>query len=171
MRSALLRPRRVSETLIDAAAAAAAVTPGTISKAIAAASSASISSSSRPNTPGSPDFSRTTRAPLRACATISALMSACRHDGPPGSLPTSIRTAPVRASARTPAPTSRSWITTSAVASRAWAFSVSKPGSPGPAPTSATEGAAPGAGAVERGALAMARSSKISVALYLGYFP
>ena len=58
--------RRVSGMPTAAAAALAELTPGTISKPIRAVRIASTSSSSLPKMPGSPDFSRTTRAPLLA---------------------------------------------------------------------------------------------------------
>ena len=59
-------PRRVSGMPAAAAAAEAEVTPGMISHAIPAARRAVSSSSSRPKMPQSPDFSRTTCAPVRA---------------------------------------------------------------------------------------------------------
>ena len=49
-----------------AAAAQGEGTPGTISWAMPAARTASSSSSRRPNSPPSPDLSRTTRPPARA---------------------------------------------------------------------------------------------------------
>ena len=55
--------------------------PGTTSTGMPAARQASISSAARPNTIGSPPFSRTTRWPSRASFTISALMSSCRQRG------------------------------------------------------------------------------------------
>jgi large exoprotein involved in heme utilization and adhesion len=73
--------RSVSDKPSDAAAAEAAVTPGTTATEIPAASSASISSLARPNTMGSPPFSRTTCLPSPASDTISAQISSCVQDG------------------------------------------------------------------------------------------
>ena len=64
--------RSVSEQGIAAAAAKAAVIPGTTSKPTPASVSAAISSAARPKISGSPLFSRITRRPESACAIISA---------------------------------------------------------------------------------------------------
>jgi hypothetical protein len=71
-----------------AGAATPAVTPGTTSNRTPAAASASASSPPRPNTNGSPPFSRTTRFPERPSETSSSLISSCATAGLPGSLPT-----------------------------------------------------------------------------------
>ena len=68
------QPRRVSGRCVAAAAAMAAVTPGTTSHATPACAKASSSSSSRPNTLGSPPFSRTTTEDSLECLTSSALI-------------------------------------------------------------------------------------------------
>ena len=67
--------RSVSGISVSAAAANAAVMPGTMSKEMPAARSAAISSPARPKISGSPDFRRTTRLPGRASRTRSALIS------------------------------------------------------------------------------------------------
>ena len=76
-------PRSVSGISASAAAASAAVTPGTTSKGMPAARSAAISSPARPKTSGSPAFSRTTRRPADASRTRIALISSCVADGRP----------------------------------------------------------------------------------------
>jgi hypothetical protein len=64
-----------------------AVTAGTTSNGTPAAASACASSPPRPNTNGSPPFSRTTLWPLRASSTSNALIASCSIEGLPGSLP------------------------------------------------------------------------------------
>ena len=98
----------------------------------------SSSSPPRPNTNGSPPFSRTTRWPARACSSISAWMSSCRVLWPLADLPTSIYVASRRPSRSTSSLTRRSCSTTSASFIARNALSVSRPASPGPAPTTAT---------------------------------
>ena len=61
----------------DAAQPSAAVTPGTIATGRPASRKASTSSPPRPNTKGSPAFSRTTVWPARTRRTSSALISSC----------------------------------------------------------------------------------------------
>jgi hypothetical protein len=56
----------------SAGAAMALDTPGTTSKGMPARASARVSSPPRPNTNGSPPFSRTTRRPRAAARTITA---------------------------------------------------------------------------------------------------
>ena len=63
--------RCVSGMPANAAAPRAAVTPGTISKAMPAACRISASSPPRPKIDGSPPLSRTTRRPCRAAATTA----------------------------------------------------------------------------------------------------
>ena len=63
-------------------AANALVTPGTTSNGTPACPSASASSPPRPNTKGSPPFSRTTRRPRRAARIITAWISAWRQRVP-----------------------------------------------------------------------------------------
>ena len=70
-------------------------------------SRASASSPPRPNTNGSPPLSRTTAAPARPCSTSRALISSwCT--GPPGRLPTSMRSAPAGARSSSDASARRS---------------------------------------------------------------
>ena len=85
VRKATLRasPRRVSEMPSEAAAASAAVTPGTTSHSIPATSRASISSCARPKSIGSPPFSRTTVAWVRAASTSERLMKRCSVESLP----------------------------------------------------------------------------------------
>ncbi len=131
------RPRCVTGMPASAGAASADDTPGTTSKATPAARSASASSPPRPSTNGSPALSRTTRRPRRAARIISEWIVSCRNDGLPARLPTEKRCA-WRASATMAGGTSASYSTRSAERSSAAAFRVSRPGSPGPAPTSHT---------------------------------
>ncbi len=70
-----------------AAAAQAAVTPGTISDAKPCWRNAWASSPTRPKMEGSPPFSRTTLRPRRASRIIRRLMVSCRMDGRPARLP------------------------------------------------------------------------------------
>src|SRR5262245_32361822 len=132
-----LRPRRVSETPRSAAAASAAVMPGTTSNSTPAARSASISSCARPNSIGSPPFSRTTTACFRAASTSRLLMNACAVEWRPQRLPTATFSAR-SASASISGCTSASWKTMSAAASSRAARTVSRSGAPGPAPTRKT---------------------------------
>src|SRR5882762_5959470 len=128
------RPRRVSDTPSSALAAVAAVTPGTISKSIPALRSASISSCARPKSMGSPPFSRTTTACLRAASTSLLFMKLCAVEWRPLRLPTRIfRARAARASVC--GCTSASWKTSSARSRISAARSVSRSGAPGPAPT------------------------------------
>ena len=85
--TALAASRWVTGIPAYAGAATPAVTPGTTSNAIPAARSASASSPPRPNTNGSPPFSRTTVAADEPCSTSSRSISSCGIDGPPPSLP------------------------------------------------------------------------------------
>ena len=87
---------------------------------------------------GSPPFSRTTRRPRRACSSISSLMRPCETEWPPAILPTQMRSASRRARFSTSSATSRSCRITSASCRARSAFRVSRPASPGPAPTSTT---------------------------------
>ena len=72
--------------------------------------------------------------PRRPRSTSRALMSSW-GTGDPGDLPTSIRSAPAGARSSREISASRSWTTTSARASSSAPRTVSRPGSPGPAPT------------------------------------
>ena len=114
-----------------------ALMPGMMRKRTPAAASASASSPPRPNTSGSPPFSRTTRWPSRARRISRSLMRSCGVRRPPARLPTGSSRA-CGASARISGETSASCSTTSASARACAACSVSRPGSPGPAPTSQT---------------------------------
>ena len=103
------RPRWVTGIPARAGTAKAEETPGTTSQAMPAASSASASSPPRPNTNGSPPFSRTTVLPAWPSSINRALISAWERawGGPPppgelGRLPTSMSSAPGPARARTP---------------------------------------------------------------------
>ena len=84
--------RSVSVIFAEAAAALAAVTPGTISNSTPARRSASSSSPSRPKTAGSPDFSLTMvcASVSRACQTMSALICSWLRPWCPHRLPTLI---------------------------------------------------------------------------------
>src|SRR5579864_2251839 len=133
-----LKRRSVSEMPSEAAAESAAVTPGTISYGTRADSRASRSSASRPKSPGSPLFRRTTLKPRRAEASMRRLISDWVMFFVPQRLPTLMTIAWGLASARIGIGTRSSWRITSAARISAWAFTVSKPGSPGPAPTKET---------------------------------
>ncbi len=100
-----------------------------------AARSACASSPPRPKTNGSPPFSRTTVRPDRACSTSRRVVSSCGTCSPPPTLPTSMISASRRAPASASAGIRRSWRMTSAAAMSSIARAVSRPGSPGPAPT------------------------------------
>ena len=96
---------------------------------------ASASSPPRPKTNGSPPFSRTTSRPASACSTSSAFVSSCGTCSPPPILPTSMSSAPARArSSASPG----SAVVEDDVGARDQLDArarVSRPGSPGPAPT------------------------------------
>ncbi len=64
-----------------------AVMPGTMRNGMEARAKASASSAPRPNTNGSPPFSRSTRLPLRARLTSVREMSVCLADFMPRRLP------------------------------------------------------------------------------------
>ncbi len=85
--TALAASRCVTGIPAYAGAATPAVTPGTTSNGMPAARSASASSPPRPNTNGSPPFSRTTVAPRRAVFEQQPLDLALRDRRPPPSLP------------------------------------------------------------------------------------
>ena len=131
-------PRRTTGMPAEAGTPKADVTPGTTSQARPASASASTSSPPRPKRNGSPPFRRTTTADARPCSTSSRVICSWRT-APPAvvseSLPTSITTAEAGTSSRTAGLTRRSCRTTSAPASSAAPRRVSRPGSPGPAPT------------------------------------
>jgi hypothetical protein len=74
-----------------------AVMPGMTSTSMPSAASASISSPPRPNTNGSPPFSRTTVLPCLAYRTSSFSMNTWGVDLHPPRLPTSITFASERA--------------------------------------------------------------------------
>jgi len=82
------RPRWVTGMPARAGAAIAEEIPGTTSKGTPAAARASPSSPPRPNTKGSPHFSRTTRLPARAARTRSRSMVRCETLGRWARLPT-----------------------------------------------------------------------------------
>ena len=130
-------PRWVTGMPAAAGAATDDVMPGTTSNGTPAACRASASSPPRPNTNGSPPLSRTTRLPWRPSSTSRAEIISWGI-GRPGRLPTSISSAVGATIASTPSPTRASWTTTSASASNRAARTVSRSGSPGPAPTSDT---------------------------------
>ena len=135
--------RCVSGICADAAHPSADEIPGTTSTSMPAARSASTSSPPRPKMKGSPPLSRTTRLPLSAASTSRRWIWSCGTECSPLLLPTGTISADAFASSRMPLPTSLSAKITSAPAIRRAALIVSKSGSPGPAPTSATR---PGAG-------------------------
>ena len=85
-RNADATPRCVTGMPAAAGAATALVTPGTTSYGTPARCSASASSPPRPNTNGSPPFSRTTRRPRRAARIISAWIAVLRHRVAAGAL-------------------------------------------------------------------------------------
>src|ERR1019366_901698 len=128
--------RCVRGTCKLAAAAQAAVTPGTTVTGTPAARREASSSPPRPNTNGSPPFSRTTWAPDRASRTISALIAACCIACRPQRLPTSMRRTSGRAKSRIDGSIRASNNSTSALWIAFTARNVSRSGSPGPQPTS-----------------------------------
>ncbi len=136
-------PRWVTGMPATAGAANAEVTPGTTSNGMPACTSASTSSPPRPKTKGSPPLRRTTTSARRPCSTSSRAISSCRsswlagRSSAPasGRLPTSINSAESAAKSSTAGLTRRSWSTTSARARSIAPRRVSRPGSPGPAPT------------------------------------
>jgi hypothetical protein len=139
MQTSWVKPRAVTGMPAYAGAARADEIPGTTWKAMPSATSASASSDPRPKTNGSPPLRRTTRRPACACPTSWALISSWRGAVPVQLvLPTSTSSASGRQCRRTSGCTSRSTSTTSAWASSSAPRRVSSPGSPGPAPTSAT---------------------------------
>ena len=137
MVTAAASPRCVTGTPAKAGAATAELMPGTTSNATPASCNPSASSPPRPKTYGSPPFRRTTQPCRRPRSTRRAVISSW-GTGRPGRLPTSISSAPGGTSASTASSTSASWTTTSAWANSRAAFSVSRSGSPGPAPTRCT---------------------------------
>ena len=130
-------PRCVTGMPAYAGAAIADVMPGTTSNGDAGGGAAPAASSPpRPNTNGSPPFSRTTSRPgaavLDQAGVDLVLGHACGWSGPcrrrsAGS--------PAGASSSSSAPTSRSYTSTSARRSSSSPRTVISPGSPGPAPT------------------------------------
>ena len=125
------RPRCVTGMPAAAVPPMPALMPGTMRKRTPAAASASASSPPRPNTSGSPPFSRTTRWPSRARRISRSLMRSCGVRRPPARLPTGSSRA-CGASARISGETSASCSTTSASARACAACSVSRPGIAGP---------------------------------------
>ena len=122
----------LTATGLDNGSFAAEVMPETISHEMPAAASTIASSPPRPNTNGSPPFNRAMRLPSVASRTSRSLVYSCGTPAP-GRLPTSISSP--RASSRMPGGIRRSWRITSAAAISSRARTVSRPGSPGPAPT------------------------------------
>ncbi|CAM5227331.1 hypothetical protein SAVIM40S_02983 [Streptomyces avidinii] len=120
----------------------AVATPGTTSKGMPAVAQTSISSAAFPSSPGSPVTARTTRLPERAASMTR--LAASRITGTPAAADTSSAIVScgvstfARACVRTTSSTSGSAISTSAAASASTARSVSRPGSPGPAPRKVT---------------------------------
>ena len=131
-------PRRVSGRCACAAAASAAVTPGTTVQAMPCAARACSSSSRRPNTEASPPLRRTTKpAADCACLTSSALISVCFTACAKPRLPTSIHRA-CGARSRSAGSVKASKSTTSASASKRAPRRVMRSALPGPALTKAT---------------------------------
>ena len=130
-----LTPRCVTGMPAAAGTEMALVTPGTTSTGTPAVRHASTSSRPRPNTNGSPPFSRTTARPARACSTSAWLMWSCRIAGPPGTLAASTTCTPGASCSSRASGASRSATTTSASRSRCSPVTVISPGSPGPPPT------------------------------------
>src|SRR5438876_831372 len=104
--------------------------------------SSSASSAPRPKTSGSPPLSRTTTLPLFAASTSRSRMNGQRCGWPPGTSATQTRSAPGGAKSSSRGGTSLSYSTRSARARHSTARRVNSPGSPGPAPTRNTRGAA-----------------------------
>ncbi len=96
------------------------------------------SSPPRPNTNGSPPLRRTTRLPCCAYATNNSLVFSCITLWLPARLPTLMRSASLRMSCKMSSLTKASYNTTSASCKACKPLSVSKPASPGPAPTNTT---------------------------------
>ena len=113
----------------------AAETPGTTSNGIPARASASASSPPRPKTNGSPPLRRTTVALARASATSRSLISAWGSWRARALADVDQRRRRAGRARGSRWSTRRSWTTASAGASSRWARSVSRSGSPGPAPT------------------------------------
>src|SRR5690606_3602313 len=101
--------------------------------------SVASSSPSRPNTSRQPPCRRTTRWPCCASRTSNCEIADCAMLCWPLRLPTYRRFTCAGISVMTAALTSASYTTTSACCSRRHALRVSSSGSPGPAPTSATD--------------------------------
>ena len=120
-------------TGINAAAGTAAIelTPGTTSNGMPASASASASSPPRPNTNGSPPFSRTTSRPRGRAS------RAARRPPPARARPGDEQRVG-GASATSSSATSASWTSASQRRSRSSPRAVISPGSPGPAPTRCT---------------------------------
>ena len=116
----------------------AEVMPGISSKGTPRSARASSSSPPRPNTKGSPPFRRTTLCPARASSSRMRLICSWGTLWWEASLPTSMARASGGIMARMAGLTRRSYTTTSAPARASRPFKVSRPGSPGPAPTSVT---------------------------------
>ncbi len=133
-----LSPRCVTGMPAAAGTEIALVTPGITSTGTPAVRQASSSSRPRPNTNGSPPFSRTTARPARACSTSAWLMWSCRIAGPPGTFAASITYVSGDSSSSNSSGASRSATTTSASRSRRSPVTVIRPGSPGPPPTMET---------------------------------
>ena len=128
-------PRWVTGIPAYAAAPMALVMPGTTSKAMPAAASASASSPPRPNTNGSPPLRRTTHPAVRPRSTRTWLICSWVRSTRPGAFPAGISSAPAGARARSAGDARRSYTTTSARRSSSAPRTVTRPGSPGPAPT------------------------------------
>jgi hypothetical protein len=127
--------RSVSGVLRQAATAKAAVIPGTISKEMPASRRAAISSPARPKMSGSPDLRRTTERSARTWWSMRKWISAWVMRGWPQRLPTGMISAEGLARSRTSSETRSSGRMMSAVWRSRRARRVSRPGSPGPAPT------------------------------------
>ena len=133
--SAEVAPRCVNGMPAHAPAASTAVTPGTIANGMPSLANRHASSLPFPKTNGSPPFKRTTRFPARASASSNASISA----GDRGGVPTKCFSQPGRHHANTPGCTPGSHTTASAVSISSRARTVTKSGSPGPAPTRCTK--------------------------------
>ena len=128
--------RWVSGMPAEAAQPSAAVMPGTTATGRPASRKASTSSPPRPNTNGSPAFSRTTVWPARTRRTSSALMSSCAQLARPLRLPTGDElgvAARARQDRRRHERRRAGWRRPPAGAGRP--RRVRRSGSPGPAPT------------------------------------
>src|SRR5882757_10028698 len=157
--------RLVSGTPANTGTALIGATPGTTWNSSPAFRQAAASSASVPLSPGSPSISRTTRRPPLA-AVVSTLARAAGVNAAPAAsnAPSSTVTSgpqPGRYCSRECSARTTTW----ASASSSTARMVSRPGSPGPAPTNATEPAG------RAGLAGAAAGAVLALALRVGLIP